>query len=52
MSTAPDCGWVVIRDPGWPSPYFAELERHAPAALPWPAPPPWMLCRSGLPTPG
>ncbi|MEV6986296.1 glycosyltransferase [Sphaerisporangium sp. NPDC051017] len=26
--------WVVITDyPAWPSPYFAELERHAPACL-------------------
>ncbi|MGW4731710.1 glycosyltransferase [Streptomyces shenzhenensis] len=26
--------WVVISNyPGWPSPYFAELERHSPPAL-------------------
>lgn len=26
--------WVVVSDyPAWPSPYFAELERHAPARL-------------------
>ncbi|MBO7936571.1 glycosyltransferase [Streptomyces antibioticus] len=25
--------WVVISNPAWPSPYFAELERHAPPAL-------------------
>ncbi|MEU9887574.1 glycosyltransferase [Sphaerisporangium sp. NPDC051011] len=34
MSTVPDGGWVVIRDPAWPSPYFGELERHAPAGFP------------------
>jgi len=28
-------GWVVVTDyPAWPSPYFAELHRHAPPGLP------------------
>ncbi|WP_433513757.1 glycosyltransferase [Nonomuraea sp. CA-143628] len=32
---APRRGWVVISDyPRWPSPYFAELQRHVPPSLP------------------
>ncbi|MFF5304760.1 glycosyltransferase [Streptomyces sp. NPDC013161] len=34
MKAASGPPWVVISDyPAWPSPYFAELERHAPAEL-------------------
>ncbi|WP_433259767.1 glycosyltransferase (plasmid) [Streptosporangium sp. CA-135522] len=34
-SLTPSGGWVVISDyPRWPSPYFAELERHTPAGFP------------------
>ncbi|WP_326644901.1 glycosyltransferase [Streptosporangium sp. NBC_01755] len=35
MSTSPGGGWVAVTDyPAWPSPYFAELHRHAPPGLP------------------
>ncbi|SFK20107.1 Glycosyl transferases group 1 [Streptosporangium canum] len=35
MTPVPDSGWVVVTNyPTWPSPYFAELHRHAPSGLP------------------